>query len=103
MVDQGIDVATKIDKILSDKLDSHFDAVKEAPPNLIEPDAVGEIAKNMKPGSEIEFKQMPGFNGIEEEHPPGWKIVAHGNEPEEEQPESEAEDVGSLLFYNKYF
>ena len=102
MVDQAVDVATKIDGILTAKLDSHFDAVKNAPPNLIAPDAVGEIARNMKAGSDIEFKQLSGFNGIEEYRPPGWKIVAHSNEPEEEQPESEAESVSSMIFYNQY-
>ena len=98
VVDQGIDLATKVDGILQDKLDSHFDAVKEAPPNLIEPDAVGQIAENMKSGTDIEFNEMSGFDGIKEYRPAGWKIVAHSTEPEEEPEAEKYEGVSSMVF-----
>ena len=91
VVDKGVDLAAKVDGILTKKLDSHYEAVAQRPPNLINPDAVGEIAKNMKPGSQIEFNELSGFNGIEEYRPPGWKITSHATAPEEEQPEAEEE------------
>ena len=95
---KAMDLATKLDKVLTAKLDAHYNRVAVPPPKLIGADAVGQIAKNMKSGQKIEFKEMPGFSGVDQYQLPGWRITATGSDKKKEEPTNENKQV-RIRFY----
>ena len=100
VADKAMDYATKLDKVLTKKLDAHFNRVAVPPPKLIGPDAVGQIAKEMKSGEKIEFKEMPGFTGVDTFQLPGWSIRASGSKKDKEQPTATNQPV-CICFVNR--
>merc|ERR1712050_275692 len=83
---------------------AHFDAVAKRPDDLISSAAVDAAMKNLgKGGAEISFQAMPGFEGIDEFEPSGWKIdtgkagTAKQQAGENKSPSSFPNGVGMAL------
>ena len=91
-VNTAANLAMDLDKHFSEKLEKQHEAVAERPESLINAESLSSIAEKLKPGSEINFQEMSGFDGIKEYRPPGWKIQV-SNSVEEKQPDAENQKV----------
>ena len=90
MADKAVDVANKIDGILTAKFNAHHEAVAKRPDDLISSAALDAAMKKIgKDVKDIEFSSLPGFEGLNSFEPSGWKISSNENKGPAAEPEGQ--------------
>ena len=100
VADKAVDLISKVDQIVTKKLDSHWNAVSGRPEDLVKAGAMDSIKRNMGKGNtQITYEKMRGFKGIEEFEPSGWryesKTVSNKDQPDAESSQTYAYPMGA--------
>ena len=88
VANKGVDFIEKADAFVQGRVDKYHEKFAEPPDDLISSAALEAAMKNLGGAKEIDFQELPGFQGLNEFQPPGWSLSSESDSGDEE-PEGE--------------